>query len=121
MESAEALQKVVETQMKPRIHVMIEEKVPTVQYGNKTYRYDVSFHVDNLNKEELDKASKLVTDAIKQQKLNDGVIQETAIDKMPEEQKEDIKQKVEEEFKKQPEKPKGETYLDTIFKEQGLG
>ena len=78
------IKELIRLQQKPKIHIGVEEKIPTVQYGNKTYTINVSFHVDSVDKDAIISAIRKVNEVIKQSKIDDGIIKIKPDDKKAE-------------------------------------
>ncbi len=70
----EKVMEIIKAQTRPKIHVGIEEKIPTVQYGNKTYTVNISDFVDNIHADDIKKLLNEANEAIKEQKRKDGLI-----------------------------------------------
>lgn len=89
-ETTESIKELIRIQQRPKIHVGVEEKIPTVQYGNKTYTYNVSFYADKVTSEELTGAIEKVVKAIDKQKQSDGLGDKPQVSKTPTPQKKEL-------------------------------
>ena len=55
----EEIRELIKLQQMPKIHIGIEEKVPTTRYGNKTVSLNVSFYHD-VDKEKIKEVAKML-------------------------------------------------------------
>ncbi len=62
------LKELILLQQKPKLHIGVEEKIPTVQYGNKTITMNVSFHIDKVNKETIRQTLDVLNEIINEEK-----------------------------------------------------
>jgi hypothetical protein len=63
----------IKLQNRPRVHVGIEELIPTVQFGNKKYSINISDSIESLTPEKLVDMMYMASECIKKQKVKDGL------------------------------------------------
>ena len=72
----DTVDELIKLQQKPKIHVGLEEKIPHIQYGHKTYTFNVSFFADTVEVKDIDLAVAKVRSALEHAKREDGLIDE---------------------------------------------
>ncbi len=116
----EKIMEILKIQTRPKIHIGIEEKIPTVQYGNKTYTVNISDFIDEkITIEDIEHLFEMASEAIRRQKVKDGLIK----DKRPlTPEEETLVKKAVNEFvkdKEEAEKPKHrKSLIDKAFENE---
>jgi len=116
----EKIMEILKIQTRPKIHIGIEEKIPTVQYGNKTYTVNISDFIDEkITIEDIEHLFEMASEAIRRQKVKDGLIK----DKRPlTSEEEALVKKAVNEFvkdKEEAEKPKHrKSLIDKAFENE---
>jgi len=81
----EKILELIKLQTRPRIHIGIEEKIPTTRYGNKTYTVNLSLNVDNIDEKTIMDLFAIANVSIAKQKQKDGILSETELTRMAKE------------------------------------
>jgi len=120
MTEIEEIKNLLKEQMKPRITVSVEEKVPTEKFGNKTFRASVSFYVENADKEAIKQLLTLCDEAIKEQRHAEGLYTDKELREIAKQKREALEKQgsgIQETFKVSQGEP---NMIDQTFKKLGL-